>query len=165
VTLIEELGEHLTAEEMREMYERADKFLIHTQHAKTLLRLRHAARRTLAAERLLMTQQGTKMTHGAIEKRAPGQTPDEMVADAWAGCQLEAEVHRFEGQLIQQALIASQGQITRAARLLGVTHQCLANILQGRHRELLPSRTPIQRRRRSLVNPEDKAKGERQKGR
>jgi len=151
LTLMEELGEHLTAEELRELYERADKFLIHTQHAKTLLRLRYAARRTLTAERRSLNQQETKTTRSALEIRSLGQTQGADLADAWTNCKLDEEVRRFEGELIRQALEAADGQITQAARMLGVTHQCLANILNGRHRELLPARTPIKRRRRSIV--------------
>jgi tetratricopeptide (TPR) repeat protein len=151
MTLIEELAEHLTAEEMRELYERADRFLIHTQHARTLLRLRSAARRTLAAERLLLAQHDAKRARSNIETAALNATIDANVADVWTGCQLDEEVRRYEGQLIRQALEAAHGQITHAARLLGVTHQCLNNILQGRHRELLTVRTPIKTRKRSII--------------
>jgi DNA-binding NtrC family response regulator len=75
---------------------------------------------------------------------------------------LDEEVRRFEGQLIRQALDRAHGQITQAARLLGVTHQCLNNILQGRHRELLSARTPIKTRKRSIIKTrEKKEKGKR----
>ncbi|MDX6693288.1 MAG: two-component system, NtrC family, response regulator AtoC, partial [Blastocatellia bacterium] len=50
VTMLEELSAALKSEERRELYERADEFLAGTQHAGTLQRLRHAARRVLAAE-------------------------------------------------------------------------------------------------------------------
>lgn len=68
-----------------------------------------------------------------------------------AGFSLEGEVLRYEGSLIRQALEASDGSVTRAARLLGVTHQGLAFILNGRHSDLLSSRTPVKRRRRSII--------------
>jgi len=41
--------------------------------------------------------------------------------------------------------------VTRAARLLGITHQGLAFILNGRHKSLLSIRTPVKRRRRSII--------------
>jgi len=41
--------------------------------------------------------------------------------------------------------------VTRAARLLGVTHQGLAFILNGRHSDLLAIRTPVKRRRKSII--------------
>ncbi len=107
---------------------------------------------SLLIERMVLTApQATEITRGMIETLRLRQTPSENPSDAWAGCKLDEEVRLFEGRLIERALEESDGQITRAARLLGVTHQCLAYILQGRHKELLPARTPVQRRRRSII--------------
>jgi hypothetical protein len=64
---------------------------------------------------------------------------------------LEEKVLRYEGELIKRALLVSDGSVTRAARLLGVTHQGLAFILNGRQKNLLPSRKPAKRRRRSII--------------
>jgi hypothetical protein len=64
---------------------------------------------------------------------------------------LEEKVVRYEGELIKRALLASDGSVTRAARLLGITHQGLAFILNGRQKDLLPSRKPAKRRRRSII--------------
>ena len=64
---------------------------------------------------------------------------------------LEEQVLLYEGNLIKQALEASDGSVTRAARILGVTHQGLAFILNGRHKSLLAARTPVKRRRRSII--------------
>ena len=51
-----------------------------------------------------------------------------------------------------RSLIEERGLTqTRAARLLGVTHQGLAFILNGRHSDLLSIRTPVKRRRRSII--------------
>ena len=66
-------------------------------------------------------------------------------------CMLEEEVLRYEGHLIQRALQESEGSVTRAARLLGVTHQGLAFILNGRHKSLLSERKPAKPRRRSII--------------
>lgn len=60
-------------------------------------------------------------------------------------------VLRYEGDLIRRALETSGGSVTRAARLLGITHQGLAFILNGRHRNLLSVRTPVRPRRRSII--------------
>jgi DNA-binding NtrC family response regulator len=106
----------------------------------------------LLIERMVLTApHGTEITRGMIEILALRQTPSENPADPWGGCKLDEEVRLFEGKLIERALEEAGGQITRAARLLGVTHQCLAYILQGRQKELLQARTPIQRRRRSII--------------
>lgn len=111
-------------------------------------------------ERTVMTApHGTEITRGAIETLALRQTPNDNFTEAWAGCQLDEEVRIYEGKLVRQALDATGGHITHAARLLGVTHQCLAYILQGRHKELLKARTPIRPRRRSIIKIEHKAKG------
>jgi len=64
---------------------------------------------------------------------------------------LDAEVLRYEGSLIRKALEESGGSVTRAARRLGVTHQGLAFILNGRHSDLLSIRTPVKKRRRSII--------------
>jgi DNA-binding NtrC family response regulator/predicted negative regulator of RcsB-dependent stress response len=50
LTMIEELAEHLTCDELRAIYERADKLLANSQHSKTLSRLRSCARTVLSAE-------------------------------------------------------------------------------------------------------------------
>ncbi len=71
-----------------------------------------------------------------------------------AGGTLIEEVRRYEGELISQALVTSKGSVTRAAVLLGMTHQRLIYILESRHRELLSVRTPAKRRpkhRKSII--------------
>jgi DNA-binding NtrC family response regulator len=67
------------------------------------------------------------------------------------GFSLDAEVLRYEGSLIRKALEDAGGSVTRAARQLGVTHQGLAFILNGRHSDLLAIRTPVKKRRRSII--------------
>ncbi|MGI9107550.1 MAG: sigma 54-interacting transcriptional regulator [Pyrinomonadaceae bacterium] len=51
LTLLEELGEHLTIAELRTSYESADHLLARTQHPGIFERLRACARRVIAAER------------------------------------------------------------------------------------------------------------------
>jgi DNA-binding NtrC family response regulator len=72
-------------------------------------------------------------------------------AAAAANLTLEEQVLIYEGELIKRALDISDGSVTRAARLLGVTHQGLAFILNGRQKNLLPSRKPAKPRRRSII--------------
>jgi Nif-specific regulatory protein len=90
----------------------------------------------------------TAETVEAVTSRRPHAASDPA---SWKGCSLEEEVVRYEGELIKRALEAEKGSVTRAARLLGVTHQGLAFILQGRQKNLLHARKPIQRRRRSIL--------------
>ncbi|HEY0005027.1 MAG TPA: helix-turn-helix domain-containing protein [Pyrinomonadaceae bacterium] len=58
------------------------------------------------------------------------------------------EVRRYEHDLIKQALVRAEGSVSQAARLLGTSHQHLARILETRHQDLLPLRTPVKRRRK-----------------
>lgn len=62
---------------------------------------------------------------------------------------LREAVENYEGKIIAAALAAHKGRITHAARELGVSHQGLAFILNGRHKQL--QRSPIKRRLRSII--------------
>jgi transcriptional regulator with PAS, ATPase and Fis domain len=107
--------------------------------------------RSLIERTVLTAPQGATITAGAVKTLVMRQTKIAGLADAWAGCSLDEEVELYERSLIQMALKAAQGHITRAARLLGITHQRLSSILQGRHKDLLTVRTPMKRRRRSII--------------
>ena len=102
-------------------------------------------------ERTVMTAPwGTTITRNEVETLVLRQTKTANLADVWAGCSLSEEVRRYEGTLIKMALDVTEGHITHAARLLGTTHQGLAYILQGRHKDLLHARKPVRKRRRSI---------------
>jgi tetratricopeptide (TPR) repeat protein len=137
LTAIEELRSYLSANAMEEYYRTAESLLAKSQDRSLIMRLGECARRVLAA------------TGGEakIENAAGPTVPESMPA----GFSLDAEVLRYEGNLIRKALEESGGSVTRAARLLGVTHQGLAFILNGRHSDLLSIRTPVKRRRRSII--------------
>ncbi|HYJ45116.1 MAG TPA: helix-turn-helix domain-containing protein, partial [Pyrinomonadaceae bacterium] len=100
---------------------------------------------------VLTSTDGTQITRESVEVIAARQTNRAALADAWAGCSFEEEVLRYEASLIKLALENSKGSVTHAARLLGVTHQRLCSMLQGRHTELLPSKKPAQKRKRSII--------------
>lgn len=70
------------------------------------------------------------------------------------GVSLKAEVLRLEHVLIKTALAAEAGRVSRAAQRLHLSHQGLDFILNTRHKELLPDRTPPRRRRRSIIPPD-----------
>jgi transcriptional regulator with PAS, ATPase and Fis domain len=100
---------------------------------------------------VLMAAGGAEITRDAVNVLAARQTNKAALGDAWAGCSFEEEVLRYEGSLIKLALDNAEGSVTRAARLLGVTHQRLCSMLQGRHKNLLPAKKPAQRRKRSII--------------
>jgi tetratricopeptide (TPR) repeat protein len=135
LTIIEELAAVLSPTELQQHYDNAASALAQSQHAATRSRLGDCARAVLAA-------QGRAATSAAEEPTAD---------QASIVGSLEEQVLRYEGELIRRALQASDGSITRAARLLGVTHQGLAFILNGRQKKLLSSRKPAKPRRRSII--------------
>jgi tetratricopeptide (TPR) repeat protein len=132
--LIEELGSVAPPRVIYDAYSRAENSLSHSQSTALQSRLGRCARRTLALK---------------FESPAAVKTPDR--TEEFNGCSLDEEVLRYEADLIKQALEAADGSVTRAARLLKVTHQGLAFILQGRQKNLLAARTPVRKRRRSIM--------------
>ncbi len=134
LTIIEELAPVLSPAELRNYYKNAELALTHSQHPAVQIRLGECARSVLAAE---------------VTDSSSGQVST--LNTTAAQISLEEKVLRYEGELIKRALLISDGSVTRAARLLGVTHQGLAFILNGRQKDLLPSRKPAKRRRRSII--------------
>jgi DNA-binding NtrC family response regulator/predicted negative regulator of RcsB-dependent stress response len=107
--------------------------------------------RSLIEQAVLATADKAEVTREAIDALAARQTNQTPSGHAWTGCSLEEEVLRYEASLIKLAFENAKGSVTRAARLLGVTHQRLCLMLQGRHKDLLPVKKPTQKRRRSII--------------
>jgi transcriptional regulator with GAF, ATPase, and Fis domain len=135
VTAIEELSNYLPVDALQNYYRTAETLLSNSQNQSLRTRLGECARRVLLV---------------ALADASSVATT-ETVPPLQSGFSLDSEVLRYEGNLIRRALEESGGSVTRAARLLGVTHQGLAFILNGRHRDLLSIRTPVKRRRRSII--------------
>ncbi|HET6978132.1 MAG TPA: tetratricopeptide repeat protein [Pyrinomonadaceae bacterium] len=135
VTAIEELSSYLSIDALQDYYRTAEELLSNSQNTSIRTRLGECARRVLT----------TALAN------AEEATPTTDAVDMTPGFSLDSEVLRYEGNLIRRALEESGGSVTRAARLLGVTHQGLAFILNGRHSDLLSIRTPVKRRRRSII--------------
>jgi len=131
LSAIEELGSTFTPTDMFEYYQTAESLLAQSQNRGIKTRLGDCARRVLSS---------------GIEAASSGDK-----ASIGEGFSLDAEVLRYEGNLIRQALETAGGSVTRAARMLGVTHQGSAFILNGRHSDLLAIRTPVKRRRKSII--------------
>lgn len=152
LTVIEELEAAVSPADQRTYYQKAESNLARSQYPGIQFRLGVCARRILAnqegeskaeVESLVDDPKGNgSKVQGVAQRVAAGEL---------AACSLDEEVLRYEGGLIKRALEASGGSVTRAARLLGVTHQGLAFILNGRHRDLLAVRTPVKPRRRSII--------------
>lgn len=139
VTAIEELSDHLSADTLQNYYHTAETLLSNSQNVSLKSRLGECARRVLS------------VAIAETNAVAPSTSSAADTITMEPGFSLDIEVLRYEGDLIRRALKESGGSITRAARLLGVTHQGLAFILNGRHSNLLSIRTPVKRRRRSII--------------
>ena len=109
--------------------------------------------RDLIEQTFLSASDGAVISPEVVDTLAMRLTLKGDFADPWAKCSLEEEVRQHEGRLIQSALNAAQGRITRAAHLLGITHQSLAFIINARHKDLLSQRKPARKRRASGTSP------------
>jgi CheY-like chemotaxis protein len=137
LVLIEEHGERITERELLESYRRAGRLLKNTQDAETIARLRECAERIVAA-RLAALPPHRRLS----------------LADFWANFNLTEKVHAYEARYIRRALIDAHGSVTHAARLLGwKNHATLQSILDegGRHHDLAHLRTPLEKRRKSII--------------
>ncbi|HEX8723333.1 MAG TPA: helix-turn-helix domain-containing protein [Pyrinomonadaceae bacterium] len=132
LTFVEEhgLSRLLPPAEVYDAYLKADGLLKDTQDAEDIERLRACAR--VVMQRLSGTQIHEK------------------------NFSLYGAVHEVEARLIGQALDESGGSITKAARLLGLTHQTLISILKARHKALVGKRKPVQRRLKSIIKKPEK---------
>ena len=127
LTLIEELGEHLSTDEMRNVYGRAATWYETSQHLETLRRLCRAAAYILAKER----------------KEAERNVPSTGT--------LRKLMREYEKKIIQEALQRAGGSVRQAGRLLGLTHQAVSYMIEKRHPDLLRERSPKLRRKRSII--------------
>lgn len=147
LTLSEELGEHLQHSELSSYYRMAESLLSESQYPEIKVRLGELARRLMSSP-MVQPEVGFPIE---TQPNRNGATGEHAADSAAAPVSLEELVLSYEGELIRKALESSGGSVTRAARSLGITHQGLAFILNGRHRDLLSVRTPVKPRRRSII--------------
>lgn len=141
------------ARELTGQHGRRVRFTPGAIEAMRRLPLRGNARelRSLIKRTVLTAMEGAEITRDAVEILAARQMSNATLGNAWAGCSFEEEVLQFEANLIKLALENSKGSVTSASRLLGVTHQRLCAMLQGRHKNLQLAKKPAQRRKRSII--------------
>ena len=156
------LARHFIADAGRR-YGRKVKFTPESIEAMSSLKLPGNARelRALVERTYITATDGAEVTAESVETIALRDGFRAGLASPWEGCSLEDEVRAFEGKLIRLALESAGGSITRAARLLNVTHQGLAYTLQSRHQDLLAARKPPRRRGLSLIPAAKKVKSAR----
>lgn len=127
LTILEELKSFLSPNEIGSTYQEADRRLGDQLSAERMARLRSCAR-------LATANTATGKTEDPVRRGSFGQ-----------------EVHNRESELIKAALDEASGSVTRAARMLGLTHQGLCYIINHRHKQLLGARAPIRIRRKSII--------------
>jgi tetratricopeptide (TPR) repeat protein len=146
----EDLAGHLPHSELYSYYRMAESLLAESQYPEIKMRLGEFARRLMA-----MPAQPIVDVPASHQTNGNGSTKyaaaDSALTNSEPEGSLEELVLSYEGDLIRRALESSGGSVTRAARLLGITHQGLAFILNGRHKNLLSVRTPVKPRRRSII--------------
>lgn len=127
LALIEDhgLSRLLPPAEVYDAYLKADRLLKGTQDAEDIARLRACA---------------------LVVMRRLSDTPIHE-----KNFSLYGAVHEFEAKLIGQALEDSGGSVTKAARLLGLTHQTLGTMLSTRHKQLSGKRLPPVKRLKSII--------------
>jgi tetratricopeptide (TPR) repeat protein len=128
--MIEDIGDVLSRAELLAAYRRADQYVGDRASQSALERLRLYRRIVIDKLKVLDSDE------------------EELI-----GGTLEEEVNHFEARLIARALEQHNGSITRAARELGLTHQGLSNIIDGRHSKTLAgARRPKRNRRKSIMH-------------
>lgn len=153
LSIAEELRNYLPFTELLDYYRMAESDLEKSQSPEIQNRLAKCARLLLQAESLSPVGSGHTEARSEANPSSHSELPAEVAAspDLSLSKSLEEQVLRYEGELIKRSLEAAGGSVTRAARMLGVTHQGLAFILNGRHKSLLAARKPVKRRRRSII--------------
>lgn len=128
LSIIEELGQQLSADDLGATFQRALDLLTASRNIGT-----HARLSTCAGHILFLVG------------IAPTQS-------TWQNFSLKEALRRYEGRIIERALKDAGGGVTRAAHLLGFNHHgSLITLINSHHRELLSERKPITTRRRSLI--------------
>jgi DNA-binding protein Fis len=127
LSLIEEHGasRRLPPAEVHEAYLRADRLLKDTQDAEDVERLRACAHVVMRRLSDIPIHEKNFSLYGAV--------------------------HELEAKLIGQALDEAGGSITKAAKLLGLSHQTFISILNTRHKALSGKRKPAVKRLKSLI--------------
>jgi transcriptional regulator with GAF, ATPase, and Fis domain len=147
ITLIEELGERMSARDICANFERAADLLNGSKHLGDLARLSACA--GLAVRTLAREREQAAAREAALEREARA---GETAAEKWDGFSLKHEVRRYEAELIERALHEADGVVSRAAQLLGFKHhQTFIALLNNRHKNLLHARNPIVPRKRQTT--------------
>lgn len=136
LSIIEEIGKQLAIRELISIYRSAVDLVRGSQDPATGKRLITCAEQLFdVVERL------------EAEPPPPAQ-------ETWDGFSLKRYIHDSERSVIERALRDAGGSVTKASRLLGFKHhQSLISLINGRHKDLLDTRSQVRKRRRHIVTP------------
>jgi CheY-like chemotaxis protein/tetratricopeptide (TPR) repeat protein len=129
LTVLEELGEQMPAQDLSATYDRAAGLLSRSGNREHKDRLLAVSRRVLFLAASLPTP------------------------PTWKGFNFYEAVLRYEARIIERALREAGGVVSRAAEMLGIGRRSLDAMLRGkgRHKALARMRVPVERRRQSLM--------------
>ena len=123
-------------------------------HGKALARLqRYGASLSAFRRAIELSEQTENLSRAAQAALAAFQEIGEHLSASErgqliSGRGLGQDKHSMEHDLIKLALEQSKGNITHAARSLGISYPALSYMLRTRHKDLLQYRTPVHRRPR-----------------
>jgi predicted nucleotidyltransferase component of viral defense system len=126
--LIEEV-DHLSPDTLQAAYQQAHEWLADSQSLDVLSRLNAAAKKLAASVRRELSRD---------------EAVDLLLTKPF---DIDQRLLEHEHDLIKQALIQSDGKVSQAAKLVGKTYQGLAKMIETKHPDLIPLRTPVKRRR------------------
>jgi len=129
LSLIEEIS-NLSPAILQAAYERAREWLADSQSQEILSRLNAAAGKFVSSVRSDLSADDA--TEILLNK----------------GFDFQQKLLETERQMITKALAQTNGRVTHAARLLGLSYQGLAYMIDSRHKDLLKARSPKRPRKR-----------------
>lgn len=134
LSLIEELGQQISVEELVSNYVAALDLLKNSQDPASSKRLISCAQTVI----------------GALDP--PSNRKTEVDANTWEGFSFKEAVLAYEREILARALRETGGAVTKTARLLGFNHhQSLIALINSRHKGLVGLRAPARTRRRSII--------------
>lgn len=140
LSMLEELGDHISLKDLVPIYRSAIDLLKGSQDP-------------FAAKRLISSANKLLDTLGRLE--GENQQSRE---HTWEGFSFTEYVRAGERAVIERALRDASGSVTRAARLLDMSHQSLIYLINSRHKELLKTRSTVRKRRRHIFSEPRKIK-------
>ena len=141
LSIIEELREQTSAEDLAQVYQSASNLLERSQDPSAAKRLISCARQVIEALGAAEDEEAKSKEH------------------SWEGFSFKQQILDCEKALIERALRDAGGSVTRAARLLGFHHhQSLISLINSRHKDLLKTRTAVRKRRRHIFSEPRKIK-------